>query len=136
MQHSAIFAGFGTPRAMPKHSPWNSLARGPGPCRVKSSRSSNTVPKTAAGSFGLRATQPDEQNEKDGSFRAFGICSWKVGSAQLRQMSRIRRMFPFALLESAGSLLESPGPQGIESAVLSRSDFDEYHIGISSTTFF
>ena len=65
MQHSAIFAGFGTPRAMPKHSPWNSLARGPGPCRVKSSRSSNTVSKTEAGSFGLRATQPDEQNEKE-----------------------------------------------------------------------
>ena len=24
----------------------------------------------------LRATQPDEQNEKDVSFRAFGICRW------------------------------------------------------------
>jgi hypothetical protein len=45
-------------------------------------------------------------------------------------MSRVlfRRMFPFVLLESAGPLLESPGPQGIESAGLSR--FDEYYIGI------
>jgi hypothetical protein len=105
---------------MGKHFPSRSFARGPASCRVRSSRSSNTVSKTAAGSFGLRATQPDEQNEKDVSFRAFGICSWKVGSAQLRQMSRLRRMFPFALLESAGPLLESPGPQGVESAVLSR----------------
>ena len=47
-------------------------------------------------------------------------------------------MFPFVLLESAGPLLESPGPQGIESAVLSGFWWMLYRSisVISSTTFF